>query len=236
MHDCQATNERILDLAFGATVGKAQLSVLREVQECDACCAEYRSYQETLRACSRATSAAEPPEIYWDGYQNTLRQKLRALEVAPAPVPVVAWWRRLWEFSLPVPLPVAAMAGLVVACVAVWAAQRPATIIVVPAVAYETAPQVAPIAPSVESVQASALPTTAAPQVIVRERVVTRTVYLPRPARMETAIILPTAAARPALETPSEKSETTATATLAGFHTPGEVRLRVIKSDAQEEK
>lgn len=231
MHDCQATNEKILDLAFGATVGKAQFTALRELQDCDSCCAEYLSYQETLRACSRAATVAEPPEIYWEGYQNKLRQQLRALEVAPAPAPVIPWWRRLWNFSLPVPLPAAALAGLAMACLAVWAAQRPATIIVAPALAYETPVTVAP-----EVEKATMLPSTVAPQVIVRERIVTRTVYLPRTVRTDKAAPVPSLARTAPQTPPAEATETATTATLAGFHTPGEVRLRVIKSDAQDEK
>ena len=105
MHDCQVTTENLLDLAVNETAGPEKFALLAELQNCADCRDEYHSVKETLRAFDRAGRAVAPPEIYWEGYQGKLRQQLRALEVAPEPAPVVAWWRRLLTASIRVPVP-----------------------------------------------------------------------------------------------------------------------------------
>ena len=234
MHDCQATNEKLLDLAFDATAGGISFGLLKDVQDCDLCCAEYLSWKETLRAFDRAAPVAQPPEIYWEGYQSRLRRQLRASEVRPEPAPAVSWWQRLWNSSVRVPLPLAAAASVLLACASVWALRsRQQTAFGIPALAITTgAAAPAPTPERILVTQTATVPSV--PQTVVRERIVTRTVYIggtPRAAERRALATVP----RPAPNTAGD-GPVSETATLAGFQTPGEVRLRVIKSDAQEEK
>jgi hypothetical protein len=224
MHDCQATTEKLLDLTFGAIEGAAQFAMLRELQACDGCRAEYLAYKETLRAVDRAAPVAQPPEIYWEGYQSKLRRQLRTLEIKPEPVP--PWWQRLFAASIRVPVPLAAAASLLVMAGGVWAwrnAQRPN----VPVITV-SAPVVSASPEKVAVTDQDAAP--AAPQVIYRDRVVTRTVYLPRAAgtpRGARAENGPRVAANDAPETPKAEP-------LIGFAPPEKVVLQVTKSVEQE--
>ncbi len=225
MHDCQTTNERLLDLAVNELAGPDKFALLAELQNCDDCRDEYHSVQATLSAFDRASRAVAPPEIYWEGYQSKLRQQLRTLEVTPETAPAVAWWRRLLAASIPVPLPAALAATLLLAVGGVWAMRAATQLPGAPIVINSTAPPVV-VQPSPEKVfitQKVEVP--APPQTI--ERVVTRTVYVnvPQMARKDAPRSLRNVKALPAA------SETQS---LAGFQPPSKVEMRVIKSDTQE--
>jgi hypothetical protein len=228
MHDCQNTNERLLDLAANELAGPDKFALLAELQHCDGCRDEYHSVKETLRAFDAAHRAVAPPALYWEGYQSKLRQQLRALEVAPEPAPAASWWRRWLTASIPVPVPFAAAAALLVAFGGAWAmrvASRPSGLPVVinaPAapVAAQPKPEVVYLKEKVE--------VPAPPQII--ERVVTRTVYVNAP---------PTARANNApaprlTRNPRTMPSATDTNALAGFQPPSKVELQVIKGDTQE--
>ena len=144
--------------------------MLRQLQTCDDCRAGYLAYKETLRAVDRAAPLAEPPELYWAGYQSKLRQQLRALEVKPEPLPQLAWWQRLFAASIRVPVPLAAAATLLALVGGVWAwrnANKPN----VPALLVN-APVVTPLPE--KTVVTEYVTTPATPQVVYRDRVVTR--------------------------------------------------------------
>lgn len=230
MHDCQTTTEKLLDLAFGAMQGPTQFALLHELQECDTCRSEYLSYKETLRTFDRAATAVPPPEIYWAGYQSKLRRSLRALEVKPDPPPVVPLWRRFLAGSINIPAPLAAAASLLLMAGGIWAlrvANRPAVPLSTVATPAAPAPQPTPATIVItKQVEVPALP-------VVHERVVTRTVYLDRTpnARLARTGNAPAAPADPA----SHALNASEPAALAGFQTPSEVKLRVIKNDAREE-
>jgi hypothetical protein len=217
MHDCQTTNERLLDLAVNELAGPDKFALLAELQGCGECRAEYHSLHETWRAVERAGRAVAPPEIYWEGYQSKLRQQLRALEVAPESAPPVARWRRWLAASVRVPVPAAAAAALLLAAVGVWLARPSNNAAATPAVENLPSPQTPQVVYVTKETPA---------QTVVRERVVTRTVYVPgraatNNARGETA---PASNSKP----PNEP------AALAGFQPPHKVEMRVIKGDSQE--
>jgi TonB family protein len=75
-HDCQATEERLVDLLFGEVEGAGKESTLEEVLRCAACAARYRSMAETLRVFDEAAEAASPAEAFWDGYEERLRRRM----------------------------------------------------------------------------------------------------------------------------------------------------------------
>jgi hypothetical protein len=226
MHDCQTTNERLLDLAVNELAGPDKFALLAELQGCDGCRAEYHSVRETLRAFDRASRVVAPPEIYWEGYQSKLRQQLRAVEVTPEAAPAVSWWRRLLTASIPVPVPAAVAAAFLLAGVGAWGlrvTRLPAGPLVI------TTPGGAAPQPTPEKVYVTnTVEVAAPPQTIVKERVVTRTVYVnaPQTARKDT----PRNARQSGKLAPAAQEAPT----LAGFQPPSKVELRVIKSDTQE--
>ncbi len=75
-HDCQATEERLVDLLFGEVEGGSRESLLEEVVRCETCAAQYRSMTETLRVFDVAAEASSPAETFWDGYEERLRQRM----------------------------------------------------------------------------------------------------------------------------------------------------------------
>ena len=224
MHDCQTTNERLLDLAVNELAGPEKFALLAELQNCDDCRDEYHSVQATLNAFDRASRTVAPPAIYWEDYQSKLRQQLRALEVAPEAVPAVSWWRRLLTASIPVPLPAAVAATLLLAVGGVWTMRAAAHLPGAPIVINSSAPPVV-VQPTPEKVFITEKVNVPAPPQTV-ERVVTRTVYVnaPQMARKDASARASGRAVPPLSETQS----------LAGFQPPSKVEMRVIKSDAQE--
>ncbi|HEX6185519.1 MAG TPA: energy transducer TonB [Pyrinomonadaceae bacterium] len=75
-HDCQATEESLVDLLFGEVEGGAREALLEEVVRCEACAARYRSMTETLRVFDVAADASLPAEAFWDGYEERLRRRM----------------------------------------------------------------------------------------------------------------------------------------------------------------
>jgi len=66
-HDCEATNERLIDLLFGEVEGGPKGALLEEVVRCESCARQYRTMAETLRVCDEAAGAWVPRENFWTG-------------------------------------------------------------------------------------------------------------------------------------------------------------------------
>ena len=81
-HDCQATEERLVELLFGEMEAVRDSSLLEELGRCDACLARYRSMAETLRLFDVAAEATTPAEDFWPGYEERLRRRM-AQEIRP---------------------------------------------------------------------------------------------------------------------------------------------------------
>ncbi|MDT7806435.1 MAG: hypothetical protein QOJ70_248, partial [Acidobacteriota bacterium] len=75
-HDCQATNEKLIDLLFGETEGGQKSSLLEEVVRCEHCAGRYRSMAETLRVFDEAADASLPAEGFWVGYEERLKKRM----------------------------------------------------------------------------------------------------------------------------------------------------------------
>ena len=75
-HDCQATNEGLVDLLFGELDGGPRGALLEEVVCCEACASQYRTMAETLRVFDEAAAAALPTEDFWPGYEERLRRRM----------------------------------------------------------------------------------------------------------------------------------------------------------------
>ena len=75
-HDCQATEESLVELLFGEVEGGAREALLEEVVRCERCAARYRSMTETLRVFDEAAETSLPAESFWDGYEERLRRRM----------------------------------------------------------------------------------------------------------------------------------------------------------------
>ncbi|MDT5269661.1 MAG: hypothetical protein QOH49_1847 [Acidobacteriota bacterium] len=75
-HDCQATEESLVELLFGEVEGGAKEALLEEVVRCERCAARYRSMTETLRVFDEAAETSLPAESFWDGYEERLRRRM----------------------------------------------------------------------------------------------------------------------------------------------------------------
>lgn len=92
MHDCQKIQEQLLDLVFGEFDDGQQAQVFAELEACQDCRAEYRSFTATLSTFDKAADLMLPDEAYWDGYQARLQTRLVANES-------VSLWQRLADFT-----------------------------------------------------------------------------------------------------------------------------------------
>ncbi|HEX8191089.1 MAG TPA: energy transducer TonB [Pyrinomonadaceae bacterium] len=75
-HDCQATEETLVELLFGEVEGGARGALLEEVVRCERCAARYRGMTETLRVFDEAAETSLPAESFWDGYEERLRRRM----------------------------------------------------------------------------------------------------------------------------------------------------------------
>jgi TonB family protein len=75
-HDCQATEERLVELLFDEVEGAGRSSLLEEVLRCAACAGRYRAMAETLRVFDEAAEQSLPAESFWDGYEERLRGRM----------------------------------------------------------------------------------------------------------------------------------------------------------------
>src|ERR687893_440178 len=75
-HDCQATEESLVELLFGEAEGGAREALLEEVVRCERCAARYRAMAETLRVFDEAAETSLPAESFWDGYEERLRRRM----------------------------------------------------------------------------------------------------------------------------------------------------------------
>ena len=128
MHDCVKTKERLVDLVFGELDSEAGRLLLRELQSCHDCLAEYRSMTETLELFDEAIEKAMPDESYWLGYESGLRARLQHAQPRLTQR-LVAWIKSFGLLSLR-PLPLMAGAAIVMVAVGWWWMWRSAQIVV----------------------------------------------------------------------------------------------------------
>jgi hypothetical protein len=264
MHDCTRTKEQLIDLVFGDAPDAARLRA--EVESCPDCRAEHRALAETLHAYDRATAAGQPSENFWPGYHARLAARLAtpddesaASRATPTTDPLnrptaplsstSAGWlppssdptgqftsstarlssyaarlRRAIATTWRIPAPVAVAAALLFACVSVFALVQPAPLAV-------ESPARVDLPAEVRTVEVP----------VVRERIVTRTVYVARGEGSRTdraARVVRSEGARNAERARvNEGAKSPAGAdTLAGFRPASDAKLRVIKGSYANEK
>jgi hypothetical protein len=259
MHDCRQTQDGLIDLVFDEADEAARARLLAEVERCAACAAEYRSYGATLDACEDVSAALSPGEGYWPQYHAALTLRLRgaaagaraeeardedalmdAATIAGRTATIAgrgraraSLWKRLLKTSVRVPAPLAAAALLLLAATSIVSlalVARPAPEPVVLAAPDAARPESAPQIKFVE------VP-------VVREKIVTQTIYLPRrtdegaPREFAPRENLAGVGRRNAVAPGTNGANANAPrANFSGFKPTGEVNLRIIKgSDAHEQ-
>lgn len=241
MHDCRHTQDNLIDLLFDEPDGSAtRARLLAEVEACAACGAQYRSLAGTLDVFNEASAACMPRESYWPQYHAALSRRLHnaagELQASDARVerqPRAPFWKRLLTSSIRVPAPVAAVAVLLLVAVSVFALS----------LAARSAPEPVVLA-APDSSQGEAAPQIKFIEVpVVREKIITQTVYVPRRNNDSDATTTRRAPARENLAGDRRPNAPVTAATaatpranLSGFKPAGEVNLRIIKgSDAREQ-
>ncbi|HYG10800.1 MAG TPA: hypothetical protein VD835_12690 [Pyrinomonadaceae bacterium] len=229
MHDCRQTQDNLIDVIFDEADGAARSRLFVELERCDACAAEYRSFAVTLDACDEASAALAPAESYWPRYHAALARRLSGTTGSDAPAARAPFLKRLLTTSIRVPAPLAAAAALLLVATSVLALMlvaRPAPEPVVLA-----APEAgrAEAAPQIKFIEVP----------VVREKPVTQIIYLPRRDNGETRRFAPRenlAGARRRNAPAASLTNTAARSNLSGFKPAGELNLRIIKEGDDREQ
>jgi hypothetical protein len=217
---------RLVDLIFDELQADEKLRLLAEVETCAVCLGEYRSMTGTLLVFDNAAEAALPDESYWPEHRAALSERLEEIAPGRAHAPQRdPLWKRIFAARLPVPVPVAAAITLALLASSVLAL-RPSTRDVA-----------APTQPPTATMAAAATPTIIEVPVI-RERVVTRTVYVVKKLRekMEASPALPSETALTANNAGRESGQggLFTRANLTDFQPPDELKIRIVKRNNDE--
>ncbi len=221
MHDCRKTREALIDLAFDEASPERKLSLLVEIEGCAACSSQYQELTQALRAVDEAAERAHPGEAYWLAYDAALLDRLRRAH-GERRVERSALWKRFFAARLRVPVPLAALVVLLsIVSTTLWLRTRSMGQVAL-----------APAAPSPVAAGTVEVP-------VVREKVLTRVVYVERKGRRGRVAPQQTPAAavdRAGLIAREDSAASTPLVRtgLAGFQPADDVKLTIIK--AREDK
>jgi hypothetical protein len=233
MHNCKTTGDRLIDLALDESRVSVRTGenarLLAELSACSACRAEYASLRRTLGVVDQASQSAAPAESYWSGYHSRLTQRLEHATATDAPVLLfqprasARAWSILKGFagaSVRIPVPVVAalfiffgLSLFLVMQARGQAKQKPLP----PATPVETRTLEVPV---------------------IKERVVTRVVYVAKTRRVSPAQPEPNRTRNFSGATarlPKEPANKTALS-LSGFRPTDQVKLTIIRGSYHDEK
>lgn len=236
MHNCKATREMISELLLAEENYAQDISLSKDLENCEACRAEFDSVKNTLRITTKLFETVTPPESYWTAYHATLKQKLinshtqQSHQGAPTeggPYKSshharVSWVAGFFKSSVRVPMPVAIglMLSFVLSLLLVARVYREGDV-PTPPVSIVRVPVEVPL---------------------IKEKPVIRVVYRDRDRRATlkrsnratgSSEINPSVARS---QSPKGFSGDTRPAALAGFKPPDEIKLTVIKGGSPDEK
>ena len=228
MHNCKTTKRNLMDLALAETRARSAESerLAEELAGCGECQAEYASLRRTLEVVAQAAQTATPGEIFWPGYHSRLASRLKnaaSTNLTALPVPFRSsnrQWsvaRKLFGASVRIPLPVAAVLVLSIGLSLVL-------LIKVRGQSKQESP-----APAIAAVKTIEVP-------IIRERVVTRVVYVASSRRVGPAQSERTGKRGSLGERLTEESANRRAANLSGFRPTDQVKLTIIKGSYRDEK
>jgi anti-sigma factor RsiW len=225
MHDCREVERKLIDLVFDELSEDERSRLLSEIEKCPECLGEYSSVCGTVRIFDRSVEAALPAESFWPQHHEALRQHLVA-NSSPALVHNEPFWKRLFWLRLHIPAPVAAMfviSLLTLSVLAFRSSTRPLAQTPAP-----EPPAAAQLSPRVIEVP------------VIREKVITRTVYVEKMRRDLNGDRGQLAKSRSSVPSVPEKDDGPdrifTRASLTDFQPPDEMRIRVIKRSKSYEK
>lgn len=227
MHDCRKMKEDLIDLVFNEVEAERELRILEEMEACRDCRAEYRSMNEALQNFDCAAPALVPTGEFWDAYHASLEKRVDAAGAHEKKV--VPFWRRTFQTSFSIPVPVAIAASLLFAVTSVMAIRS-----------FMIEPKLQPKA-STPAAQVRFVEVPVEKRV-VEEKIVTRTVYVTRRAagagagRSNQPPPSPQDLQGMTAQKSKDDTGNAVRPTLNGFQPPQDVRLTVIKGSFKDEK
>jgi hypothetical protein len=225
MHDCREIERKLIDLVFDELGEDERLRLLSEIEECPECLGEYNSVRGTIKLVDHAVEGSLPAEDFWPQHHEAMRQHFMA-NSSPAPTHKAPFWNRLFTLRLHVPVPVAATFVILMLTLSVLAFRSSTAS---PGQTLATPPlPTAKIIPRLVEVP------------VVREKVVTRTVYVERKRRdandARDQLSKFKRDAPPVLEKEDDPDKIFTRASLTDYQPPDEMRIRVIKRSKPYEK
>ena len=230
MHNCKATQKKIADLVFAELQPNDSRQLLAELEGCHECELEYRALSQALRITRETIASVQPAGNFWPAHRARLRARIESIPELgvidrdsrePVTDRLTIFVRGLATTSLRVPVPVAAVFVALFGASIIFAMQyrRPLHV--------ESQPT---MAPTVE--------TTIVEVPIVKEKLVTRVVYIARnPRRDLTAKAQRRRVNDRGVPSASERARTlNAPMTLVGFTPADDVKLTIIKGSYHDEK
>lgn len=228
MHDCRKLENSLIDLVFDELETDEKQYLLAELESCAGCLSEYRSMTETLLVFDQSVEASTPDESYWPRHHAALSQRLET-DALPARTKQDSLWKRLLMAKLPVPVPVAAAIAIMLLISTVIALRHLKI-------------EVSPATPQALSATTTTHEIIEVP--VIKEKVVTRTVYVEKRARENNRAL------RPAMVAPRDESSLTARnnangsvqdnlfthVNLKDFQPPDEIKIRIINRRNTDEK
>jgi hypothetical protein len=228
MHNCKATQRKLIDLVFGEMQLSDRRQMLGELEACHVCQQEYRALSGTLRTARETMEAAQPDEEFWPGHHARMRARIEEMADAGAVAlssdarfteRLAAFARAFANASLRVPAPVAAALLVIFVASIIYAMYR------------------RPFRVESQSSPAPLVETRTVEVPVVREKLVTRVVYVPRNDRRDLNAKARVRGNDREVPERIERDRTLKTPmTLAGFAPAGDVKVTVIKGSYHDEK
>lgn len=167
MHDCSYIQEKLFDYSLGELGATEAARLLKETADCPLCKAELASIEKTLSLYEQTAEAFEPSAADWRNYETALLSKFQPSTRAGISPSLNGLWGVLFS-SVRVPVPV--MAAVAIAVGFAFFAFRPANV--------EEKLATVPVETPAPVVIEKPAPERIAEKVVVRERVVTKKIYV----------------------------------------------------------
>jgi anti-sigma factor RsiW len=227
MHNCRLTKNRLLDLTLAELAPAEAEQLLEAVDGCSACQDEYATLRNTLRISAQGLRSALPTEDFWAGYHSRLGARLMNDLSAVNPVPLrlrARVWgelRKLATTSVRVPFP-AALAMMMLLVIFLFAMRSRGQ------------------ANLTSSTPRASVETRTVQVPIIRERVVTRVVYLQKKGRRSRGTAeqqdRADVNARHSIARAGSNNSGKPAMSLLGFKPTDQLQLTIIKGSYRDEK
>jgi hypothetical protein len=238
MHKCRENRETLLARVLDKTGIPANQTLMAEIGQCAVCREEYASLNRILRVADQAMEAAQPPESFWSSYHARLKERLES-EVERKPGSAgrahsLHNWisaaqrmpRRLVSGYIRVPIPIAACLIVLFTFTILFGLRSRSALISMPPNSSQ------PVVTKVVETP------------VVRERTVTRVVYLERKRSGKRGLDAQTNTQpmrdqdQPARIIPARHGETRGrvSTSLVGFKPAEDVKLTITKGGYRDDK